>query len=70
MVFPVEDVVQVGGYVVHQVTAAEALKTGDQVRLHLDQVNLTCHMMQRRGRVPQVSLTPPPPLSCTGCPAW
>uniref|UniRef100_A0A3B4Z341 alanine--tRNA ligase n=1 Tax=Seriola lalandi dorsalis TaxID=1841481 RepID=A0A3B4Z341_SERLL len=38
--FPVEDVVLAGGYVVHQVTAADSLKTGDQVQLHLDQVNM------------------------------
>ncbi|GAA6225632.1 alanine--tRNA ligase, mitochondrial [Lates japonicus] len=32
-----------GGYVVHQVTAADSLKTGDQVHLHLDQVHrLSC----------------------------
>lgn len=39
VLFPVEAVVQVGGYVVHQVTATNHLKTGDQVQLHLDQVN-------------------------------
>ena len=38
VLFPVEDVVRAGGYVVHQVTAADSLKTGDQVQLHLDQV--------------------------------
>lgn len=37
--YPVEAVVLVGGYVVHQVTAADSLKTGDQVELRLDQVN-------------------------------
>ncbi|XP_029009476.1 alanine--tRNA ligase, mitochondrial isoform X2 [Betta splendens] len=37
VLFPVEAVVQAGGYVVHQVTAAVSLKTGDQVCLHLDQ---------------------------------
>ncbi|XP_053194449.1 alanine--tRNA ligase, mitochondrial isoform X2 [Scomber japonicus] len=36
--FPVEAVVLAGGYVVHQVTAPDTLKTGDQVQLHLDQV--------------------------------
>lgn len=39
VLYPVEDVVLAGGYVVHQVTAADSLKTGDQVQLHLDQVN-------------------------------
>ncbi|XP_058496223.1 alanine--tRNA ligase, mitochondrial [Solea solea] len=39
VLFPVEDVVLVGGYVVHQVTAAGRLKTGDQVQLHLDEVH-------------------------------
>lgn len=33
-----EAVVQAGGYVVHQVTAAVSLKAGDQVQLHLDKV--------------------------------
>ncbi|RVE76803.1 hypothetical protein OJAV_G00012440 [Oryzias javanicus] len=40
VVFPVERVVQVGGYVVHQVTATENLRTGDRVRLHLDETLL------------------------------
>ncbi|XP_069578112.1 alanine--tRNA ligase, mitochondrial [Brachyistius frenatus] len=40
---PVEAVVRAGGYVVHQVTTADSLKTGDQVHLHLDQVHrLSC----------------------------
>lgn len=39
--YPVEAVVQVGGYVLHQVTAADQLKTGDQVQLHLDQVGIS-----------------------------
>lgn len=38
VVFPVDGLLQVGGYVVHQVTATDRLKTGDQVQLHLDQV--------------------------------
>ncbi|KAK5873273.1 hypothetical protein PBY51_018328 [Eleginops maclovinus] len=43
VLFPVEAVVQAGGYVVHQVTAAGPLKTGDQLQLHLDQVHrLSC----------------------------
>ncbi|XP_042372031.1 alanine--tRNA ligase, mitochondrial-like [Plectropomus leopardus] len=43
VLYPVEAVVLVGGYVVHQVTAADSLKTGDQVQLHLDQVHrLSC----------------------------
>uniref|UniRef100_A0A667WG90 Alanine--tRNA ligase n=1 Tax=Myripristis murdjan TaxID=586833 RepID=A0A667WG90_9TELE len=43
VVFPVEAVVQAGGFVVHQVTAAERLQTGDQVTLHLDQAQrLAC----------------------------
>ncbi|XP_008299857.1 alanine--tRNA ligase, mitochondrial [Stegastes partitus] len=37
--FPVEAALLAGGYVVHQVTAADSLKTGDQVQLHLDQVH-------------------------------
>uniref|UniRef100_A0A3Q1GL50 Alanine--tRNA ligase n=1 Tax=Acanthochromis polyacanthus TaxID=80966 RepID=A0A3Q1GL50_9TELE len=39
VVFPVEAVLRAGGYVVHQVTTADSLKTGDQVHLHLDQVH-------------------------------
>ncbi|KAM8878174.1 alanine--tRNA ligase, mitochondrial isoform 2-T2 [Spinachia spinachia] len=43
VVYPVEAVVLAGGYVVHQMTAADYLKTGDQVQLHLDQVHrLSC----------------------------
>ncbi|KAJ8392429.1 hypothetical protein AAFF_G00075540 [Aldrovandia affinis] len=43
VLFPVEAVQQVGGYVVHQVTAAEALKIGDQVQLYLDEAQrLAC----------------------------
>lgn len=38
VLYPVEAVVLAGGYVVHQVTAADSLKTGDQVQLHLDLV--------------------------------
>lgn len=41
--FPVDRVEQVGGYVVHHVTASERLKTGDQVELHLDQVSANQH---------------------------
>ncbi|XP_054459989.1 alanine--tRNA ligase, mitochondrial isoform X1 [Anoplopoma fimbria] len=43
VLYPVEAVIQAGGYVVHQITAADNLKTGDQVQLHLDQVHrLSC----------------------------
>ncbi|XP_068558861.1 alanine--tRNA ligase, mitochondrial isoform X2 [Cebidichthys violaceus] len=43
VLYPVEAVILAGGYVVHQVTAADNLKTGDQVQLHLDQVHrLSC----------------------------
>ncbi|XP_050951563.1 alanine--tRNA ligase, mitochondrial [Labeo rohita] len=38
VLFPVKSVRLAGGYVVHQVTAAETLRTGDQVQLHLDEV--------------------------------
>ncbi|XP_077381210.1 alanine--tRNA ligase, mitochondrial [Festucalex cinctus] len=37
--FCVERVTAAGGYVIHQVTAADALKTGDGVHLHLDQAH-------------------------------
>lgn len=39
VLYPVEAVILAGGYTVHQVTAAGSLKTGDEVQLHLDQVN-------------------------------
>ena len=39
ILYPVEAVVLAGGYVVHQVTAVDSLKTGDRVQLHLDQVH-------------------------------
>ncbi|XP_037546073.1 alanine--tRNA ligase, mitochondrial [Nematolebias whitei] len=43
VLFPVEAVDRVGGYVVHQVTAVDSLKTGDQIQLHLDQAHrLAC----------------------------
>uniref|UniRef100_A0A7N8WXK6 Alanine--tRNA ligase n=1 Tax=Mastacembelus armatus TaxID=205130 RepID=A0A7N8WXK6_9TELE len=43
VMYSVEEVVLAGGYVIHQVTAADSLKTGDQVQLHLDQVHrLSC----------------------------
>ncbi|XP_056304349.1 alanine--tRNA ligase, mitochondrial [Danio aesculapii] len=37
VLFPVKCVRLAGGYVVHQVTAAETLRTGDQVHLHVDE---------------------------------
>ncbi|XP_061843943.1 alanine--tRNA ligase, mitochondrial [Nerophis lumbriciformis] len=41
--FSVEAVFRAGGYVVHQVTAAHTLQTGDAVHLHLDQAHrLAC----------------------------
>lgn len=43
VLYPVETVVQAAGYVIHQVTAADSLKTGDQVQLHLDQVHPVAH---------------------------
>ncbi len=40
VLFPIKSVRLAGGYVVHQVTAAETLRTGDQVQLHLDEVGV------------------------------
>ncbi|XP_051979558.1 alanine--tRNA ligase, mitochondrial [Xyrauchen texanus] len=37
VLFPVECVRLAGGYAVHQVTAVETVRTGDQVQLHLDE---------------------------------
>ncbi|KAJ8366093.1 hypothetical protein SKAU_G00149240 [Synaphobranchus kaupii] len=43
VLFPVEAVQQVGGYVVHQVTPGDALRTGDRVQLFLDKAQrLAC----------------------------
>ncbi|XP_029950412.1 alanine--tRNA ligase, mitochondrial [Salarias fasciatus] len=43
VLYPVEAVVQAGGYVVHQAVAADSLRIGDQVQLHLDQAHrLSC----------------------------
>ncbi|KAG7493024.1 hypothetical protein MATL_G00020050 [Megalops atlanticus] len=43
VLFPVEAVRLMGGYVVHQVTAAEALRKGDQVELFVDEAQrLAC----------------------------
>uniref|UniRef100_A0AAQ6A9A1 Alanine--tRNA ligase n=1 Tax=Amphiprion ocellaris TaxID=80972 RepID=A0AAQ6A9A1_AMPOC len=47
VVFPVEAVLRAGGYVVHQVTAADSLETGDQVHLHLDQGSLSVSQLQQ-----------------------
>lgn len=43
VLYPMETVVQAAGYVIHQVTAVDCLKTGDQVQLHLDQVHPAAH---------------------------
>ncbi|KAI3352697.1 hypothetical protein L3Q82_020186, partial [Scortum barcoo] len=43
VLYPVEAVVLAGGYVIHQVNAGDGLKTGDWVKLHLDQVNTGKH---------------------------
>lgn len=40
VLFPIKSVRLAGGYVVHQVTAAETLRTGDQVQLYLDEVGV------------------------------
>ncbi|KAL6461891.1 hypothetical protein MHYP_G00300360 [Metynnis hypsauchen] len=43
VLFPVECVRLAGGYVVHEITAAETLRTGDQVQLHVDETQrLAC----------------------------
>uniref|UniRef100_A0A8C9TV34 Alanine--tRNA ligase n=1 Tax=Scleropages formosus TaxID=113540 RepID=A0A8C9TV34_SCLFO len=46
VLFPVEQVHLVGGYVVHQVTATERLKRGDQVQLFLDERSLSIQQLQ------------------------
>uniref|UniRef100_A0A7N6AGF0 Alanine--tRNA ligase n=1 Tax=Anabas testudineus TaxID=64144 RepID=A0A7N6AGF0_ANATE len=47
VLYPVESVIHAGGYVVHEVTAADSLKTGDQVQLHLDQGSLSVSQLQQ-----------------------
>ncbi|XP_062845395.1 alanine--tRNA ligase, mitochondrial [Trichomycterus rosablanca] len=43
VLFPVQCVRSAGGYVVHEITAAEALRTGDQLQLHVDEAQrLAC----------------------------
>ncbi|XP_017314348.1 alanine--tRNA ligase, mitochondrial [Ictalurus punctatus] len=43
VLFPVECVRVAGGYVVHEVTAADTLRTGDQLELHVDEAQrLSC----------------------------
>ncbi|XP_072527226.1 alanine--tRNA ligase, mitochondrial isoform X2 [Salminus brasiliensis] len=43
VLFPVECVRLAGGYVVHEITAAETLRTGDRIRLHVDETQrLAC----------------------------
>lgn len=73
--YPVEAVVQVGGYVLHQVTAADQLKTGDQVQLHLDQVGISTVLVGSwlgPGWVlgPDQKVLVLQPHRSTGWPAW
>ncbi|KAI4891010.1 hypothetical protein NFI96_023011, partial [Prochilodus magdalenae] len=43
VLFPVECVRLAGGYVVHEITAADTLRTGDQIQLHVDETQrLAC----------------------------
>ncbi|KAG9261187.1 alanine-tRNA ligase, mitochondrial isoform X1 [Astyanax mexicanus] len=43
VLFPVDCVRLAGGYVVHEITAAETLRTGDQIQLHVDETQrLAC----------------------------
>lgn len=42
VLFPVESVHLCGGYVVHEVTAVETLRAGDQVQLFVDEVITEC----------------------------
>lgn len=42
MLFPVESVHLCGGYVIHEVTAVETLRAGDQVQLFVDEVITYC----------------------------
>lgn len=42
ILFPVESVQLCGGYVIHEVTAVETLRAGDQVQLFVDEVITHC----------------------------
>lgn len=46
VLYPVEEVQLVGGYVVHQLSAADALRTGDQLTLYLDQAQRVACMVK------------------------
>uniref|UniRef100_A0A3P9NGQ6 alanine--tRNA ligase n=1 Tax=Poecilia reticulata TaxID=8081 RepID=A0A3P9NGQ6_POERE len=50
VLFSVEAVNRAGGYVVHQVTVPDHLRTGDQVELHLDQGPLSSAQLQQVDR--------------------
>ncbi|XP_035260637.1 alanine--tRNA ligase, mitochondrial [Anguilla anguilla] len=57
VLFPVEAVQQVGGYVVHQVTAGDALRTGDRVQLFVDTAHrLACMVKHTATHVLNFSL--------------
>ncbi|XP_030627949.1 alanine--tRNA ligase, mitochondrial [Chanos chanos] len=57
VLFPVESVQLVGGYVVHQVTVAEDLRTGDQVQLYVDEAQrLACMVKHTATHVLNFSL--------------
>lgn len=68
--YPVEAVVQAGGYVVHQVTATDHLKTGDQVQLHLDEVGTNTAPERPDGSCVKQSFWLLPPTRSTDWPAW
>ncbi|KFU84719.1 hypothetical protein M959_06360, partial [Chaetura pelagica] len=52
VLFPVESVQLCGGYVIHEITAVEALRAGDQVQLFVDEA-------QRLGCMTNHTATPP-----------
>uniref|UniRef100_A0AAR2L449 Alanine--tRNA ligase n=1 Tax=Pygocentrus nattereri TaxID=42514 RepID=A0AAR2L449_PYGNA len=53
VLFPVECVRLAGGYVVHEITAAETLRTGDQIQLHVDEASLNVSQLQEVERMVQ-----------------
>uniref|UniRef100_A0A8C5TTB6 Alanine--tRNA ligase n=1 Tax=Malurus cyaneus samueli TaxID=2593467 RepID=A0A8C5TTB6_9PASS len=53
VLFPVESVHLCGGYVIHEVTAVETLRAGDQMQLFVDEGHVTVEQLQQVEQVVQ-----------------
>uniref|UniRef100_A0A8C0VCY6 Alanine--tRNA ligase n=1 Tax=Cyanistes caeruleus TaxID=156563 RepID=A0A8C0VCY6_CYACU len=53
VLFPVESVHLCGGYVIHEVTAVETLRAGDQLQLFVDEGHVTVEQLQQVEQVVQ-----------------